>query len=130
MAANSAGITVTPALTGSSKPIFAWFPDEGSTENIKPSVTSNKFGDGYEQRTTQGINSEVITWTLSFTANNTDSLPIRAFLRARGAKDAFQWVNPFGELGLYVCRDWTSSKVSPSLVKIDAKFDRVYEANV
>ena len=130
MPANISGITVASVVSGSSKPVFTWYPDAGAAEEIKPSVNATKFGDGYEQRVALGSNPDAVTWTLSFTGTNTLILPIRDFLKTQDALGAFQWINPFGELGLYVCRSWTSSKPEPSIVKIDAKFEKVYEANV
>jgi phage-related protein len=112
------------------KPIFTWYPDEGASENIKPSVNVTKFGDGYEQRTAVGINNEVISWTLIFTGSNAQTTPIRDFLRARGALGSFQWTNPLNELGVYVCREFAMAKIASSIMQISVKFDRVYEANI
>lgn len=114
------------------KPIFAaaWYPDEGASENIKPSINVTKFGDGYEQRAATGINTEVVSWSLSFTGNSTKITPIRTFLRARGGLESFQWTNPLGELGIYVCREYPLKKLSAAIMQISVKFDRVYEANI
>jgi phage-related protein len=112
------------------KPVFTWYPNEGASEDIKPSVNVTKFGDGYEQRVAVGINTEVITWTLTFTGNSSYMLPIRTFLRARNAIESFQWTNPLNELGIYVCRDYALTKLSAGIIEMSVKFDRVYEANV
>jgi len=112
------------------KPVFTWYPDEGASEDIKPSVVATKFGDGYEQRSALGINTEVVSWTLSFTGNSAKISPIRAFLRAQGAVISFQWTNPLNELGIYVCREFALNKPSSAIMQITAKFDRVYEANI
>ena len=112
------------------KPVFTWYPDEGASEDIKPSVNVTKFGDGYEQRAAVGINNEVVSWTLTFTGNSAKILPIRTFLRAQGALTSFQWTSPLSELGIYVCRDVAFRKLSSAVMQISVKFDRVYEANV
>ena len=41
-------------------------PDKGLTRNAEPQVRRVTFGDGYEQRTTYGINSVQETYTVSF----------------------------------------------------------------
>lgn len=112
------------------KPAFTWYPDEGGTEGSKPDVASTKFGDGYEQRVAKGINSKAVSWSLKFTGSVDEVLPIRAFLSARNGVESFQWINQFGELDLYVCREWTAIKLKASIIEISAKFERVYEANI
>lgn len=115
------------------KQIFTWYPDEGANESIKPDVNITKFGDGYEQRTARGINSEVVEWTMTFTGSSVaggDIMAIRTFLRSMGAVTSFQWTNPFGELGVYVCREYAFAKVSAKIGQVAVKFNRVYEANV
>ena len=109
---------------------FTWNPDEGASEDTKPDVISTKFGDGYEQRVAKGINSKVISWTVKFTGNVAKIAPIRTFLSARNGSDSFIWVNPFSESALYVCRSWVTTKPSPGLMQISAKFERVYEAAI
>lgn len=110
------------------KPVFTWSPDEGSSEEIEPNVSVVKFGDGYEQRIANGINSENVAWSVTFTGDSLRVLPIRNFLRARGAIESFVWTNPLSEVGVYVCRSHRMEKVSASIYKISAKFERVYES--
>lgn len=115
------------------KQIFTWYPDEGANESIKPDVTITKFGDGYEQRTARGINADITQWTMTFTgssASGKDVLNIRTFLKSMGAVTSFQWTNPFGELGIYVCREYSFARLSAKIAQVSVKFDRVYEANV
>lgn len=115
------------------KQIFSWYPDEGADENIKPDVMVTKFGDGYEQRVAKGINPDVITWNLTFTGSvsgTSNVLNARTFLKSMGAVTSFQWTNPLGELGIYVCREFSFKKVSAKIGQLTAKFDRVYEANI
>lgn len=109
---------------------FTWNPDEGASEDTKPDVASTKFGDGYEQRVAKGINSKVISWTVTFTGNMAKVSPIRNFLNARNGVESFIWVNPLSESALYVCRSWKLSKLSAGIGQVSAKFDRVYEAIV
>jgi phage-related protein len=112
------------------RPIFTWYPDEGSSEEIETTVEAIKFG-GYEQRITKGLNSEIISWDLTFTSNPTgDAKSVRDFLRLRGGSESFQWTTPLGEWGLFVCRKFNSKKLSAGILQVSAKFERVYEENV
>ena len=109
---------------------FTWIASTGASLTIRPIVRRVAFGDGYEQRSALGINTEVVSWTLSFTGNSAKISPIRAFLRAQGAVISFQWTSPLNELGIYVCREFTLNKPSSAIMQVTAKFDRVYEANI
>nr|WP_113865017.1 phage tail protein [Brenneria salicis]NMN90982.1 phage-related protein [Brenneria salicis ATCC 15712 = DSM 30166]RBP66474.1 phage-related protein [Brenneria salicis ATCC 15712 = DSM 30166]RLM32067.1 phage tail protein [Brenneria salicis ATCC 15712 = DSM 30166] len=64
-----------------------------------------QFGDGYTQRSGDGINSESQSWPLTFVGDNTFIQEIMAFLRRHNGYTAFQWVSPLSELGLYCCPD-------------------------
>ncbi|PKH20237.1 phage tail protein [Enterobacterales bacterium CwR94] len=79
---------------------FTWCVriDANSTENI--SVLSARFGDGYKQVATNGINASVETWNLSCTGTVEEMKIIRAFLRAH-VVSSFWWVNPWGDRQLY-----------------------------
>lgn len=109
-----------------SKETFGWWPDAASEASEEPRVNVTKYGDGYESRTSDTINTNPGTWTLTFTKGRAEGLEIRAFLRARGALEAFIWTNPFGETGTYVCRKW---KFVPDRGKLtgSATFEQVYE---
>lgn len=105
---------------------FSWFPDQASQLDEAPRVRVTKFGDGYESRTPEGINTIQMKWSLTFTRGRDEALAIRDFLRDHGASLSFAWTNPFEELGSYVCRSW---KTSPDRGKISvtATFEQVFE---
>lgn len=109
--------------------VFTWSPDFGASEDSKPEVTTVKFQD-YEQRIERGIHPDAPTWSLKFSGNLEKIRPIRAFLRARGAAESFQWSNPFEEVGAYVCRSWSVSKITGEIATISAKFEKVFEQGV
>ncbi|MGZ8497419.1 MAG: phage tail protein [Candidatus Binatia bacterium] len=110
------------------KPIFTWLPDEGGEENIEPNVSVTGFGDGYEQRVPKGINPEEQTWSVTFTGHCGVIIPIREFLKARGAVEGFIWTNPFEETGVYVARKFTTKKITPEIMQVGADFELVYES--
>ncbi len=107
-------------------PVFTWFPDAETQESIEPKVNLTKFGDGYEQRTSVGINNKPAKWSMKFTRGPEEALAIRTFLSARGGVEAFEWTNPFEELGKYVCRKWSLSR-SAGTVTVTCEFEQVFE---
>lgn len=107
---------------------FTWFPDVGGKSECSPKVSAIKFGDGYEQRVPNGINTLPENWTLTFTRTNSESLEILAFLKARGGHESFAWTNPNGEAGTYVCRNWTyDRKNGEGVMQVSCLFEQVYE---
>jgi phage-related protein len=85
---------------------FNWCPAFGATENTKPLVLKAQFGDGYQQRVADGINTLKRNWTLSFSKKQDKIEPIRDFLRARAGVESFDWTPPRGAAGKWVCEEW------------------------
>ncbi|WP_413732350.1 phage tail protein [Sodalis sp. RH20] len=67
-------------------------------------VRETQFGDGYTQRSGDGINGESDSWPLTFVGDWDYISPIRNFIRSHKGYIAFQWRNPLFELGLYICK--------------------------
>jgi phage-related protein len=107
---------------------FIWVPSYGSAVTHKPSVTPLQFGDGYEQRMATGINADRRKWDVSFASRpNATADAIEAFLKARGALQAFHWTPPHGGFGKWVCREWTVQKTGPFTRSIQATFEEIFE---
>ena len=54
-----------------------------------------RFGDGYEQRLTFGLNQNPKVWSLTFEVSETDADTIETFLDARASDNAsFDWQPP------------------------------------
>jgi phage-related protein len=107
---------------------FTYTPDYGATYDNKPDVRVSKFGDGYEQRQANGLNSLRKTWQLKFSLrSNTEADAITAFLGARAAVESFDWTDVDGAAGKYVCRSWNRSKDRFNLNTITATFEQVFE---
>lgn len=108
---------------------FDWIPDFGYQQTRTPRVRSVKFGDGYEQRTPDGINNDAQKWSVKF-QNRTfsESNEIVDFLSARGGWQAFDWIPPFKDDAIrVVCRDWSEETTSYNLRTINATFEQVFE---
>lgn len=108
---------------------FTWAPDNGPQRTVKPRVYKAKFGDGYEQVTSAGLNPLEQEWSLSFTLLSQATYnAISDFLEARKGAEAFYWVPPGKVTAVKVrCEEWADSNPSFGLYAIQAKFHRVYE---
>jgi len=105
-------------------PTFSYPPAIGASAICKPNVDSAKFGDGYEQRTALGINTKPREWNLKFTAHVNEVL---AFLEARGGTASFDWTDPLGLAGKFICREWTISHSGATVFDVTGKFEQVFE---
>lgn len=102
--------------------VFNWKPAPGASAKVKPAVLAAKFGDGYEQRIVDGLNSQPRKWSLRFTMN----VPaVLAFLEARGGADSFQWTDPLGRTALWVCREWDPAHVGGDVFDLACTFEQV-----
>lgn len=109
---------------------FTWTPSYPATSDEAPRVRVAKFADGgYEQRQADGINNNLQTWTLTFANRDaSEAAAIRAFLVARGAVESFDWTDPDGNAGKYVCRKWSRALQVGTMRTITAVFEQVGEA--
>ena len=112
---------------------MATFPSIAPTYNAqktnKPNVRTVRFGDGYEQRLTFGLNQNPKVWSLTFEVSETDADTIETFLDARASDNAsFDWQPP-GESTTYkwVCEDWSKSIPYLNRATIQATFREVFE---
>ena len=105
---------------------FTWFPDIGSDSETEPTVNVVQFGDGYELRVPEGINSEKTTWNLTFSRVASEANEIIAFLRKQGGYKAFKWTTPEKEPVVCVCRSWKRTR-NEGYIEITCAFERVYE---
>ena len=105
---------------------FTWTPDENATEDHEPRVRKVAFGDGYEQRGADGINSDLARFPgLSFSGRSTaESDAIWAFLKARGGSESFDWTPPSGTAGKFVCPKY-SRQIKGTTAPITCDFYQV-----
>lgn len=109
---------------------FTWNPEFGASVEKKPKVKSITFGDGYEQRVRDGLNTSPSKWTLQFAMRDNDETDeIMGFLEDRGAVEAFEWTPPNESTAIkVVCRNWTKTLNKFNLNSISATFEQVFEA--
>jgi phage-related protein len=104
-------------------------PTYGAQKSSAPNFRIARFGDGYEQRTTFGLNQNPKQWELTWNVSETDADTIETFLDARAADGApFEWT-PLGESTEYkwVCEQWNKSIPYLNRATITATFRQVFE---
>jgi phage-related protein len=119
------------------KPVWAWLPDQPPADDRAPRVLTAQFGDGYSQRVRDGLNTNLESWQLTFEGRTlADIAEMRAFLDARGAAEAFQWIAPdnwttapnvpdAGNPKLYLCKKWNVKRLGGNYATLSATFDEV-----
>ena len=104
-------------------------PTYNAQKNSQPNVRTVRFGDGYEQRLTFGLNQNAKRWSLTFEVSETDADTIETFLDARASDNAsFDWQPP-GSSTTYkwVCEQWSKSIPYLNRATIQATFREVFE---
>ena len=104
-------------------------PTYGLQKRSSPVVRTVRFGDGYEQRTSLGLNQNPKVYTLTFQVSETDSDTIETFLDARAADNASFDFTPPGEdsSSKFVCEQWSKSIPYLNRATIQATFREVFE---
>jgi phage-related protein len=107
---------------------FSYTPSFTAVENSAPRVRKTVFGDGYEQRVRFGLHTDPKEWQLQFN-NRTDTERgnIVTFLEARAGVESFDWTDPNGTAGKYVCESWSVEQVAYNFNNIRASFREVFE---
>lgn len=109
-------------------------PDKALSKTSSPRVLTAKFGDGYEQRIADGINS--IAETFSLTYNNREKAYIDdlvVFLDSTKAVTSFNFVLPDTNAGggtktiKTVCQDYNTVYQYDNYYKLTVTLRRVYE---
>ena len=109
-------------------PAFNWTPDYGFSKEVKPNVKAVSFGDGYEQRRSEGINSIASTWSLSFVRPKVIIAAIEAYLTATKGTEAFDFAAPNGATYKVVASDgWSVTDSDVGRQTLTVKLKRVFE---
>lgn len=133
--------TIAQGEAGNSLPAqnFVVTADRGFSRQVSFDILTAKFGDGYEQRALNGINSKQETFSVTFNNRNyTEGNLIAAFfdqkkaknfqLKITNTKDA-EAANPTDtfETLTVVCDGYTLTYPNENVINLKASFRRVYE---
>ena len=105
-------------------------PTYGTTKNSAPNIRIAQFGDGYQQRSTSGINQNLKVYNFTWrNISESDSDLIEDFLDARAGVENFDYT-PAGESASkkMICREWDKTIPYLNRATITAKFEEVAEA--
>jgi len=107
---------------------FSWVPLTDSKLNHKPRKYEARFGDGYSQRTPQGINNNPQIWnSLRFVEDESVLDEIMAFFEAREGVSSFTWTPLRGVEARFLCSEWSRNFFTKNTTTITAKFEQVFE---
>lgn len=106
---------------------FTWQPAYNANVTKAPRVKTAVFGDGYQQRAADGINTTLQVWQLMFQLSKTDIDAIDAFLAGKNGVTSFTWTPGNGTEIKVVCREWSRNIISPRADSLSAKFEQVFE---
>ena len=107
---------------------FTFTPSFTADLEEQPIIRRVKFGDGYEQRLSYGLNTQPKKWSLQFlNRTDTERNNILTFLRTQGAAESFDWTDPNSYAGKWICAQWNTSHVSCNFNNITATFEEKFE---
>lgn len=93
-------------------------------------VLTAQFGNGYNQRTPDGVNNVIETWNIqSIPTSATDMATIVSFLSGKYGTTAFLWTPPGASSALkWICKNYSiqCSQIKDEYV-ISANLERVYD---
>ena len=104
-------------------------PQYSATKRSQPNLRITQFGDGYQQRTTFGLNQDPKVWSLTFNVDDEDDDEIETFLEARGQDGAsFDWSPPDTTTTFkWICPGFNIEIFEFNRNRINATFTQVFE---
>ncbi|KGX68066.1 phage tail protein [Burkholderia pseudomallei] len=108
--------------------IFAWPVRTGDAGQIDFKVRVAPFGDGYQQRVGDGINTKRAKWPITVIGALEEIQPIMDFLDRHAGVKSFLWTPPVGTPRRYACASYTSRRGAGSIVTLNATFEETFGA--
>lgn len=121
------GVNADP-VNGKTKPEFVWVPSYNSPVEQEPNVKNIQFGEGYSQRLSIGISSDLPIYSVVFDKrDNFESRAIVHFLTTREAVEFFLFTPPFpyNSLRRFICKKWRLTPNFYNNFNINAEFMEV-----
>jgi len=107
---------------------WIWVPDWSASTASKANVSKIRYGDGYIQRQTKGMNPIDDSWSLTFNARTrTEAIAIDTFLKERYGVIAFTWTPPGLPQAKWTCDSWNRTEVGNEVNNITMTLEKVYE---
>lgn len=121
-------INVTTVGVTKALPYFFWAPSYGVQMDNEPKILSIKFGNGYEQRSADGTNHNLLSLNLNFEhRSEKESESIVHFLSSREGYKSFYFKSPspYNVVKKFVCKSWSSQLEFDNNVSVSVKFEEV-----
>lgn len=104
---------------------FTWRPTSQSASTVTGAVKRARFGDGYTQRSADGLNHVSRSYQLTFVAPKEAMEPLIAFLETHLGQ-SFYWDAPRG-FGLYACDSWSEADLGGAVLSVTATFEQTFQ---
>ncbi len=104
-------------------------PTRASNRNVTPRFLRADLGDGYDQRSGDGIQTIKEEWSVTFEAlDQTSANTLIAFFEDLQGYQKFEWI-PFRQTveKKFICVNWTEAYPGNSLTSIAASFVQVFD---
>lgn len=120
-------------LNGVLYPNFFWKSSYNAKITNSPRIRYNQFGNGYQQRIPDGLNTNLIQFALNFdNRNEKETVSILHFLKERNGQEGFIYNLPniYSKTGTnlntkFICPEWSTNYISYNNYGIEAKFVEV-----
>lgn len=107
---------------------FTWVPTvNGLSGDTTLSVNEAQFGDGYGQRSADGLNNRSSSYNLTFIGDASKISAIMAFLDARAGAESFFWTPLLRPQALFTCQKYTEPTKDGDIYTITATFDQTFD---
>ncbi|MFW1892173.1 MULTISPECIES: phage tail protein [Acinetobacter] len=100
---------------------------ESNNQTQRFNTLSTKFGDGYEQTTSVGINNKSGEWTYQRTAYKAEIFQIKAFFDAHKGANSFLWDSPLDGQVRVKAGDYQHSCLGGDVWRISTTFTQVFQ---
>ncbi|RQZ27307.1 phage tail protein [Burkholderia sp. Bp9017] len=106
---------------------FNWSPTvEGFGGDATLKVAKASFGDGYTQRSADGLNNRKSTYNLRFVGKADKISEILKFLDDHAGAVSFFWTPPLRPQGLFVCEKYSEPVKNGRAYTITAQFEQTF----
>ena len=103
-------------------------PSYSTAVTYKPRILEVKLGDGYSQRSVDGINAVESTWNVVWDLlDSTDMNSLNTHFNERAGYQSFTWTPPGGTSQKFICKQWTVTPKELNQYSVNAVFERVFD---
>ncbi|CAI2006519.1 phage tail protein [Serratia fonticola] len=106
---------------------FTWHTQGQPEGSYNQRVRTAQFGDSYKQVAGDGLHIENQSWSLSFTGQKGEMIPLLDFARSHTTK-SFIWTPPYGVKGLYrvVADSIRAIPVGGTVMAVSVTFEQAF----